>query len=53
MYAYFIGHPDDVDQGFWDKNDSTITKMSKDCWIKPTPLRYQEAVNKVQKKLSE
>lgn len=37
MHAYFIGHPSDVDQGFWDKNDSTITKMSEDCWIKPTP----------------
>ncbi len=37
MHAYFIGHPDDVDQGFWDKNDSTISKMSEDCWIKPTP----------------
>lgn len=99
MHAYFIGHPDDVDQGFWDKNDSTITKMSEDCWIKPTPWgtyllenmghhkvgnnmpllyvshdkiyelsrdgkteisdisvlpkEYQEAVNKVQKKLNE
>lgn len=99
MHAYFIGHPDDVDQGFWDKNDSTVTKMSEDCWIKPTPWgtyllenmghhkvgnnmpllyvshdkvyelskdgnteildintlqkRYQEAVNKVQKKLNE
>jgi len=36
MHAYLIGHPEDVDQGFWDKNDSTITKMSEDCWIKPT-----------------
>lgn len=99
MHAYFIGHPDDVNQDFWDENDSTITKMSKDCWIKPTPwgtyllenmghhkvgnnmpllyvshdkvyalsrdgnteisdistlpIRYQEAVNKVQKKLNE
>lgn len=99
MHAYFIGHPNDVDQGFWDKNDSTITKLSEDCWIKPTPWgtyllenmghhkvgnnmpllyvshdkvyelsrdghseipdisslpkRYQEAVNKVQKKLNE
>lgn len=99
MHAYFIGHPKDVDQGFWDKKDSTITKMSEDCWIKPTPWgtyllenmghhkvgnnmpllyvshdkvyelsrdghtelldmsslpkHYQEAVNKVQKKLNE
>lgn len=37
MHAYFIGYPSDVDQNFWDKKDSTITKMSKDCWIKPTP----------------
>jgi hypothetical protein len=37
MHAYFIGHPSDVDQNFWDENDSTITKKSADCWIKPTP----------------
>ncbi len=37
MHAYFIGHPKDVDQDFWDENDSTITKKTEDCWIKPTP----------------
>jgi len=36
MHAYFIGHPDDVERGFWDKNDETITKETDDCWIKPT-----------------
>lgn len=99
MHAYFIGHPNDVDQNFWNKNDLTITKMTDDCWVKPThwgtyllenmghhktgnkmpllyvshdkvyqlsqngntevsdintlPKHYQEAVDKIQKKLNE
>lgn len=36
MHAYFIGHPKDVERGFWNKNDSTITKFTDDCWVKPT-----------------
>lgn len=36
LYGYFIGHPDDVDGNLWNKNDHTIRKLSKRCWIKPS-----------------
>lgn len=38
LYGYFIGHPDDVDGNLWDKNDHTVRKLSKLCWIKPSHL---------------
>lgn len=36
MHAYFIGHPKDVEGGFWDENDHIISKISEDCWVQPT-----------------
>lgn len=38
VYGYFIGHPDDVDGNLWNKDDHTIRKLSKRCWIKPSHL---------------
>ena len=36
LYGYFIGHPDDVENNFWDKDDYMTRKLSKRCWIKPS-----------------
>lgn len=36
LYGYFIGHPQDVENNFWDKDDYMIRKLSKRCWIKPS-----------------
>jgi len=35
LYGYFIGHPQDMDGDFWNKDDYTIKKVSSRCWIKP------------------
>lgn len=35
MHAYFIGHPKDIDSGFWDENDHSVNKISESCWVKP------------------
>jgi len=36
MHAYFIGHPQDIEGAFWDTDDHTISKISAECWVKPT-----------------
>lgn len=36
LHGYFIGHPQDMQGDFWNKNDYTIRKISKRCWIKPS-----------------
>ncbi len=35
---FFIGHPNDLGEKFWSKDDYTVKQLSSECWVKPGNL---------------